>query len=185
VVAGVDFGLLDLPPGDPYDEFMELVDDTGTIQVDVPTAWSETDTAPRGPDEPAESDEAWPSAGASTDIDDFYDAGFGAPGVVVVNNLSAESEQGELDALDTRIDLSGNCDDGAAFDYDDGSHSGLAQLWTGCGPGGAAELAISTFAGEDHLVAILTLLSEPTSTPPPGSSRPSRSPAGRNPPGPC
>ena len=48
-VAGVDFGFLDLPPGEPYGgEYVELVDDTGTIRVEVPEEWSDVETTPTG-----------------------------------------------------------------------------------------------------------------------------------------
>jgi hypothetical protein len=151
-VAGVDFGILDLPPGDPYDDYTELVDDTGTIRVEVPRDWSDTDTAPTGA-------EQFPFMLAATAYDGFF-SGWDSPGVFVVNQPTAQSEQAELDAQDERVDLTGTCEAMEAFDYDDGSYTGLAELWMGCGPDDAGELAISTFVGDDHLLAMVQLLTE-------------------------
>ena len=152
VVAGIDFGALDLPPGEPYDGYTELVDDTGTIQVKVPTAWSDTDTAPSGEDE-------WPYVLASADIDGVI-SDWTTPGVFVVHQSTAGSEQDELDAQDDRVDLTGTCQAMQSFEYDDGSYTGLAELWTGCASDQAAELVISTSVDGDHLLAMVQMLTE-------------------------
>ncbi|HMQ28341.1 MAG TPA: hypothetical protein PKA98_20295 [Acidimicrobiales bacterium] len=161
VVAGVDFGVLDLPPGEPYDEYVTLVDDTDTLEVEVPAAWSDTITEPRGiaADEDFEQN-AWPYVSAAVDQDEFAE-GWSSPGVFTVNKITATSERTELDELDERIDLAGNCVEMSAFDYDDGSYTGLAELWQDCTSAGAAVLAISTLVeGTDHLLTVVQLLTD-------------------------
>ena len=45
-VAGIDFGILDLPPGDPYEGYMVVGDDTGVFELEVPEDWSFLTTEP-------------------------------------------------------------------------------------------------------------------------------------------
>lgn len=153
VVAGVDFGMLDLPPGEAYEDYALIEDDTGSLEVEVPVEWSDVDTAPSGTDQ-------WPYLLAAAEYDGFF-SGWDSPGVFVVNQLVAGSDQEELDAQDERVDLTGRCQAMESFDYDDGSYSGLAELWTGCGPEQAtAELVISTFVEDEHLLAMVQLLTD-------------------------
>jgi hypothetical protein len=46
-----------------------------------------------------------------------------------------------------------NCE-AEAFDYDDGTYTGLAELWTDCGSDAEAELLISLAVGEDSELGV-------------------------------
>ncbi|MEZ5383451.1 MAG: hypothetical protein R2754_16835 [Microthrixaceae bacterium] len=158
-LAGVDFGVLDLPEGEPYEEYVLLTDDTGVVEVEVPKAWTEVETAPRRTDEAGGTEEPIPYIGAATDIDGFY-RGWTASGALVANNPTADSEQSELDLLAGRTSVVQDCVNLGAWDYDDGTYTGLAEMWTGCGPSGAAQLAISTFIKGEHLLVVVQLLTD-------------------------
>ena len=156
-VAGVDFGFLDLPPGEPYGgEYVELVDDTGTIRVEVPEEWSDVETTPTGDADDFESDDEWPYIAAAPDLTVFRVDQSG-PGVAVWNNISATSEQEELDDFSAGLNLRRDCEDMAAYDYDDGSYTGITELWTGCKDDEPDRLVISTLVDDSHLLVWMQL----------------------------
>lgn len=156
-VAGVDFAFLDLPPGDPYSgDYVEIVDDTGTIRVEVPEEWTDVETTPTGD---FDSEEEWPYIAAAPDLTIFRVEQTG-PGVAMWNNVSATAEQEELDDFSAGLNLSRDCEDMATYDYDDGSYTGIAELWTGCKDDEPDRLVVSTLVDGSHLLVWMQLSTE-------------------------
>ena len=157
VVAGIDFGILDLPPGDPYDEYTELVDDTGTIMVEVPTDWSDIDTEPVEAESDGDAIDL-PRISAEPVTTEGYVEGL----VSFSHDPRDDSEAQELEetAEAWELEFECECEDSADFDYDDGSYTGLAQLWTDCFDKGLGHLVISTLVGEDHLLVQVFLATD-------------------------
>ena len=157
VVAGIDFGVLDLPPGDPYDEYTEFVDDTGTIMVEVPTDWSDIDTEPVEAESDGDAIDL-PRISAEPVTTEGYIEGL----VAFSHDPRDDSEAEELEetAEAWELEFECECEDSADFDYDDGSYTGLAQLWTDCFDKGLGHLVISTLVGEDHLLVQVFLATD-------------------------
>jgi serine protease Do len=107
----------------PTYEYESITDDTNQITVDVPTAWTQRDTAPFDKDGAQVAYIA-----ASTDLEGFVN-GFTAPGVLFAK-LPATTD---LDAELATYGFSGQCTDGGVTDYSDPVFTGKYQVWLDCG----------------------------------------------------
>ena len=131
-----DFGN-DVPdtPGDTeYAEYTLLTDDSGLIQVSVPTEWSDISGVPwnRG------ADDLGPALSAAPDLA-AWQAGWGTPGVFI--GASATLGQTPQQMLD---DLSfGDCTYDDRYDYDDGLYVGLFDYYVNCGPEGSTFIVVA------------------------------------------
>lgn len=138
-VFGIDFSGLDLPTDDAPDDFREVEDDTGTLQIEIPTGWADVDTRPID-----EGTGSAPSIWASGDLDRYaedYDLG-GLRFEVVTHESVGDRPADVLDYYAETSAAGANCDDATETDYDDGLYAGTARLWTGC-PDGAAILHVA------------------------------------------
>lgn len=144
-------------PADTYTSTQTLVDDTGTITVDVPSEWVEVDTAPLILDDGSEL--PWISASPSLE---GFNSTYEVPGAVVLSFSPIPA-----DALPATIaefaPAAGDCayDDGLTA-YDDGAFVGQYQLWDDCGGVGAAYvvLAANANSGQGTMVIVVQLVSE-------------------------
>jgi len=120
-----------------YDRFVTIQDDTGTIQVDVPTVWSEV------------SGLAWefsgemvgPALSAAADLDRYYNT-WSEPGVFF-GASSILAARIDVDSLLNQIDLSSDCDFDGRYDYEDPAYTGKYDLWLNCGGTGTAFLVLA------------------------------------------
>jgi hypothetical protein len=108
-------------------DFVPLVDDTGTITVEVPGSWTDVDTAPN---------DALPFIEASTDRQAYNDT-FDVPGVTYV----ATPFNTDTEAAARQFGLEGGCADEVVQPYDDGVFVGSHLIYTECG-GGSAEFHV-------------------------------------------
>ncbi len=106
-----------------YDSYTTLVDDTGYLRVDVPTAWGSIDTAPIILDDGTQLGQIT----ASTDITAFNE-GWTVPGLF----YSAIPGVDFQEALRT-FAPAGDCTDAGISDYQDAAFLGQYQVWTNCG----------------------------------------------------
>ncbi len=148
--AGIDFSGLSLPGGEAYADYTTVTDDSGTLEVEVPTDWDDVDPGPgTDPDQEGQDDAvSYDQILASTDVDAF-NSGYGTPGVVF-NDAPVETKAGGVSASEqqltnyaNRIGLDDACGDSETFDYDDGTYTGSAELWPDCGDDAAAVVAVS------------------------------------------
>jgi serine protease Do len=105
-------------------EYESVTDDTGAIQVSVPTAWASRNTAPIT----MEDGTTAPYIAAATDVNGFIN-GFETPGLLFAK-LPATAD---LDASLAQYGFAGSCTDGGIFDYSDPVFTGKYQLWQDCG----------------------------------------------------
>ncbi|HET9665264.1 MAG TPA: trypsin-like peptidase domain-containing protein, partial [Desertimonas sp.] len=100
-----------------------VTDDLGQIYVDVPTAWSERDTAPGSWEDGSQV----PYIAAAPDLDAFLN-GFDVPGLIF-----AKLPMGDVDAALGEYGFAGSCTDGGITDYSDAVFTGKYQVWQDCG----------------------------------------------------
>jgi serine protease Do len=105
-----------------YDSYTTLVDDTGYLKVDVPTAWTSIDTAAIVLDDGTSLGQIT----ASTDITAFNE-GWDVPGIF----YSAIPDVDFQEALRTFAPTA--CTDAGITDYQDAAFLGQYQVWTNCG----------------------------------------------------
>ena len=132
-----------------YPEYVERTDDTGTISVEFPTAWSDVSTT------------TWEHEGedvgvvvvAATDIDAWHD-GWDVPGVFFGASRSLPADYTPTSFL-ALSDFSSDCKDVGRDAYEDALYTGQYQIWRECGPDGRAALIEVVAEPEDHSVLLL------------------------------
>jgi serine protease Do len=134
----------------PAGEFVTVRDDTGSLEMDVPGSWSDvrssywtssTDGSVIGP-----------RLIAAPDADDFSDT-YTAPGVVFLASrvlLDSHTPDTFLDLYYEEIAGDGACSvyEGRE-DYADPFYAGVADLYSGCGPGAGSEIIIVAATPDD------------------------------------
>ena len=122
-ISSVVGGSTEIASGEAYTEWVTLVDDTGTISVEVPAAWSDVDLTPAN----TEAGEA-PFIQASTDIDEF-DTSYRVPGMV----FAAVPTTSTVESLLTEFaPAEGECTDEGIDPYEDARFVGEVQVWADC-----------------------------------------------------
>lgn len=106
-------------PGSSYAAYETITDDSGAIEVEVPTAWTDIDGSAR---------EFGPTVVASTNIDGLL-GGWEDPGVLFTASTQVDGSNPDpvLDEL-----LQAECTSQGRQDYDDGLYRGKYELTTNC-----------------------------------------------------
>jgi hypothetical protein len=105
--------------------FVNLVDDTGRLTVDVPADWTDVSLAP---------DDGLSRILAATDATAFQ-TGFAAPGVdlrLLESPLAPEQFDSSLDTVANTILLPNSCTSQGKEDYTDGVFTGRMETWGEC-----------------------------------------------------
>ncbi len=105
-------------------EYESLADDLGRITVDVPSAWTDRDTAPATAEDGGEV----PYIAAATSLDGFR-GGWDEPGLL----FAAMPANTEVDGLLAQYGFADDCTDGGITDYSDAVFTGKYQVWQDCG----------------------------------------------------
>jgi serine protease Do len=132
-------------------EYAEITDDSGSITVDAPTAWTDVD----GTAWSEASGELGPGLSAVVDREDWFSGNATQPGMFI----GASSTLGMTPAeyLDNMADYSTVCATyGGRSVYDDGVYQGLEDRWEDCGSVGAS---IANVAAEPSDAAFLVYVS--------------------------
>jgi serine protease Do len=129
----------------PSYEYETVTDDTNSIHVDVPTAWTARTTAPFDKD-----GVQVPYIAASTDMDGFIN-GFTAPGVLFAR-LPATTD---LDAELATYGFGDECTDGGVTDYSDPVYAGKYQLWLDCGGTTNDVVTLVAVPGDGSYLAVI------------------------------
>ncbi|MCB0968874.1 MAG: serine protease, partial [Ilumatobacter sp.] len=115
----------DATSGEAYADYMTVTDDTGSITVQVPTAWAQVDGAPIDLGDGVAS----PSIVASPDING-YRTTWSTPGMeFLASTTLAGTSAGDMLDLVTPAD----CDSLGRTDYDDGFFVGQYENFVSCG----------------------------------------------------
>ncbi|GAA2250247.1 S1C family serine protease [Herbiconiux moechotypicola] len=133
-------------------EFTTITDDSGSVQVEVPAAWTQVDGSPfddqRG--------NTYQSIVASPDLA-AYTAGWSVPGVNVLASQSAVANTSPADLVAEMAAAlpQHGCVSAGTDDYDDGYHVGIYEYWTDCGPEKAEFLVVgATSTANDYIVLV-------------------------------
>ncbi len=105
-----------------YDSYTTIVDDTGALTIDLPTAWTSLDTAPVTLDDGS----VLPQITGAPDLTSYYET-WDTPGIFFSVVPSADILQC------WRRSRRPICVDGGQSDYQDAAFLGTYQLWTDCG----------------------------------------------------
>ena len=126
--------------GQAYASYRTVTDDTGTLTVEVPTAWGDTVTTPATTDIGT-----IPYISASTSIAQF-DTSYNVPGM---GFLAAPVAMSADEGLAEFAPAPGECTNGGIVDYSDGRFSGKYQIWEDCGGVGSVYVVLVASAA-DH-----------------------------------
>lgn len=133
-------------------EFVEISDDSGTVHVEVPAAWTQIDGTPAVD----EAGNTYQSIVASPDLQ-AYLSGWSAPGVTVLASREAVASTAPAELIaELSASLPGHgCISAGSDAYDDGYHLGVYEYWTGCGAQSADYLVVAaeSIAG-DYVVLV-------------------------------
>jgi serine protease Do len=129
--------------------YTTVVDDTGTLQVDVPNEWSDIDTAPFT----FEDGSTAPQILAAPSVQSFLET-WDTPGLWFTST-------GPVPDLDAELALwapaEGQCTDGGIQDYSDALYTGRYQLWEDCGGTGALYVTVAAVPEDNAYTAILSM----------------------------
>ena len=126
----------DAASGDAYADYMTVTDDTGTITVQVPTAWAELD----GTSIDLGDGLASPSITASPDIEGYRNT-WATPGMeFLASEALAGTSAGEMLDLVTPAD----CESLGRTDYDDGFFVGQYENFVSCGGTNTEYVVVAT-----------------------------------------
>jgi serine protease Do len=115
-----EFEADDTGGGDIYAEYMPVTDDTGAIEVYVPTEWSDLDGAPNP--------EFGPSIYAAPDLESFLDT-WDTPGLIL--EVSGDYGAGDVEAVLDEFQPTG-CSGTGREAYEDPLYTGLFEVWESC-----------------------------------------------------
>ncbi|GAA1141139.1 hypothetical protein GCM10009583_08890 [Ornithinicoccus hortensis] len=108
-------------PPDEEGVYETVVDDTGSIQVDVPVRWNDRETSSDN------SPEGWPFIGASDDMAAFR-AGWTHPGLV----FYLRPYQGHERDILSHYTYEDVCAEQVTEEFSDAMYRGLYQIWSDC-----------------------------------------------------
>lgn len=126
--------------GATYSEYTTITDESGLIEVSVPVEWADVNGASWTSSLATGTDELiGPALSASPDRD-AYATTWTTPGVFIgASTMIPLGIEGTLDSYDFASD----CVYDGRFPYDDGSYTGLYDLYTNCGEQGTALFQIA------------------------------------------
>ena len=142
-----------------YTDYVEVTDESALISVSVPAEWAEIDG--RGWESAlatGEDEIIGPALTATSDMEGYID-GWETPGVFIgaspLIELSAE------EAID-RYDFSESCRFDSRNDYDDGTYTGLYDLYVDCGPADSVFLQVMATPPDQSWVAMVQIVAVTT-----------------------
>lgn len=136
--------------GVAYADYVSVSDDSGAIQVDVPTAWSDVDGRPR---------EGEPSVAAAPSVEGFLTT-WDTPGMEVYATRAYTGADIDI-VLDQYVDLP--CTDASdRTDYEDPLYTGRWVFYSGCGgtDTGFLTLVSTPASGEFVIIVVVQVLAD-------------------------
>ena len=111
-----------------YDEYVTVTDDTGAIQVSIPSIWAEVD----GSNWISDGEVIGASITAAADVNAFNETYY-EPGVFFGASNDIATLAGYIELLDAYRDIfSGDCSLEGRYDYEDSAYKGSYDLYTNC-----------------------------------------------------
>ncbi|MGI9015840.1 MAG: hypothetical protein ACR2HR_01835 [Euzebya sp.] len=138
--AGEEFGgaMDDIGGQTTYDGYTTITDDTGAIEVEVPTEWSDVDGRPYNDEQGRQLFDVR----AAPDLQPFAET-WDVPGIIVTASTEVAQSQNEETLLDELVGpFSGVCSYTGRQPYDDGLYTGQADVYENCGGTDTAYLVV-------------------------------------------
>ncbi len=134
-------------PGDAYDRYVTVTDDSGLLQMNVPEEWSQVDGSPWE----LEGKVIGQSLTAAPDIDGLFNR-WDTPGAFFG---AAEQFDGSVDELLDSLDYRESCTYEGRSPYEDGTYTGQYDLWSDCGNGNTRVLVVAAQPADGSHVALV------------------------------
>ncbi|WP_394553028.1 S1C family serine protease [Agromyces sp. MMS24-JH15] len=131
-------------------ETVAVTDDSGAITFDAPVSWSQVDGAPVTDD----SGNTWQAVSASPDLAGYTSA-WTSPGATVYASQTAQLTPDAAADLVTSGLAEAGCTSNGREPFDDGVHSGVWEIFTGCG-GNATYVVVGANDYEGTYTTIVT-----------------------------
>lgn len=135
--------------------YVQVVDDSGALAMEVPAAWSDVDGAPR--ELSGVTTDA--AVTASADVAAWTE-GYEEPGASMLASVELASQYTPEALLDAN-DFSADCQDTAREPYDDGSYAGFVDAYTGCGESGNELVVIASTPPSGEYMLVLMIQTPP------------------------
>lgn len=143
----------DIPVAGPstYDSFVTVKDDTRTIEVEIPRAWSDV------------SSEVWEFSGeivgpvitATADFNRFFNT-FSEPGMIFgASSLLAATE--DEDSVLNLFDLSSECEFAGRSEYEAPAHAGKYDLWVNCAGTDAWSMVVASVPADRSFITFVAI----------------------------
>jgi serine protease Do len=130
----------DVATGDIEYEYSQATDDTGTLVMEIPTAWVEV----AGPPWVTNDEEIGIALAASPDLDSFFST-WDTPGVFFGASDVLYDTTDPGDVLDAS-DFSEDCTYDGRYDYEDAVYIGAYDVWLDCGGTGTTLVELEAYA---------------------------------------
>lgn len=132
-----------------YTSYQVISDDSGQLQVEVPTEWSDID----GSAWVVEGEAIGVQVAASPNLDEFNNS-WQMPGVIFAASAEVAATFTEEELLDL-FDLSGSCTFDGREAYADEFYSGYFDVWTGCGDSDTLYVVIAAEPAEGDITVLV------------------------------
>ena len=133
--------------GATYDRYVELVDDTGLLTMQVPAAWSDVNSANTLDGDPALS--------ASPDLDGFQNT-WDVPGVMFVAS-AGYATQNDNALLNIYRQSVAECQPQGRQPYQDPLYTGTYEFYSSCGSSDAARMIVVARPEDNRFAAIVDI----------------------------
>ncbi|MFL7838500.1 MAG: S1C family serine protease [Candidatus Promineifilaceae bacterium] len=132
-----------------YGEFMFVTDDSGALEVEIPTAWADID----GTAWESDGQILGPSISAAANLDNFNQS-WAEPGMFFFASRDLVQETTVIDLLDA-FDYSEECTFDKRLEYADPVYTGYYDIWNDCGGiGTVLAVLAATPEAQDHLAIV-------------------------------
>ena len=143
--------------GVTYDEYIVVTDESGELEVELPTEWSDIDGSDWMDDDGSFLGRA---IRASSDLQQFYDT-WNTPGMFFFVSEARELSSDEVGELldNASSSYSDSCTYDSRNEYDDGSYQGLFDIWSNCGDQEMILIHLAAQpASKDSLVQVIVVV---------------------------
>ncbi|MEM7111558.1 MAG: trypsin-like peptidase domain-containing protein [Chloroflexota bacterium] len=130
-------------------EYMYVSDDSGTLEVEIPTAWSHIDGSAWADGD----DVLGQGLRAAPDLDAFYDT-WTMPGMIFGASRTLAQSMNEQVLLE-EFDYSDVCVHEGRFNYSDVLYTGLYEVWADCGGTGSLYVVVTAVPQARNFVIVV------------------------------
>ncbi|MCB9127873.1 MAG: trypsin-like peptidase domain-containing protein [Ardenticatenales bacterium] len=158
LVVTTDFSQALVDEVDPSDdsapayEYTAISDDSGVLQVEVPTSWNDIDGSAWVADDGTE---LGPAITAAPDIESYSNT-WNTPGMEFVALTSLDSEM-SIDELLSFFDYADQCNNGGRYDYEDPLYTGQYDVWEACGGSDTILVVLATQPADGSFYSVVVV----------------------------